>query len=184
MPSRTLLTSRNLPLTHCYNRTISVLINSCRSCPGIVPNERIRNIGISGEDHTHRARPFLHGQDSRDPRGQGKRWSRSHHGLDGAGEAERHHHPVSWDYNINIPVCCSVLSRPCGLHHRGGASPACFEQGDPGPMCGWRGPVADPDREQTDETLQRSLPHLHQQAGPHGSQPQPRPAGHEDQAEP
>lgn len=33
--------------------------------------------------------------------------------------------------------------------------------------------MSDHDSEQADEALQRPVPHLHQQAGPHGFQPQP-----------
>lgn len=39
--------------------------------------------------------------------------------------------------------------------------------------------MSDHDGEQADEALQRPLPHLHQQAGPHGRQPQPSPAANE-----
>lgn len=39
--------------------------------------------------------------------------------------------------------------------------------------------MSDPDGEQADETIQRPLPHIHQQTGPHGRQPQPSPAADE-----
>lgn len=73
--------------------------------------------------------------------------------------------------------CCSSRSRR--LHHRSGASVARAGRSRAGSVFGGRSPVSDHDGEQADETLQRPLPHLHQQAGPHGCQPQPSPAADE-----
>ena len=73
--------------------------------------------------------------------------------------------------------CCSSRSR--GLYHRSWASAASVGRSSAGSVCGGRSPVSDPDGEPADETLQRPLPHLYQQTGPHGRQPQPSPAADE-----
>lgn len=68
----------------------------------------------------------------------------------------------------------SLRSR--GFYHRGGARAACAGRGRAGPVRSGRRPVSDLDRQQTDEALQRALPHLYKQAGPTGRQPGPSPA--------
>lgn len=83
-------------------------------------------------------------------------------------------------------ACCVFCSkcpywslRSRGLYHRGGASTARAGRSCVGPVCSRGSPVSDHDSEQTDEALQCPLPHLYQQVGPHGRQPQASPAANE-----
>lgn len=76
-------------------------------------------------------------------------------------------------------MCVGVCFRSRGFHHRGGASFAGAGRSGAGSVCSGRHPVSDHDRQQTDEALQRPLPHLHQQAGPNGCQPEPGAAADE-----
>lgn len=47
-----------------------------------------------GEDDAHRTDPLLHGEDPRDPRGEGAGWSRGKDGFHGFGEGEGNHDPI------------------------------------------------------------------------------------------
>lgn len=79
---------------------------------------------------------------------------------------------VDWSCCPFLHPFCTDLSllRSRGLHDRGGAVSAGSRWSCAGPVFGRRRAVSDHDRQQTDEALQRALPHLHQQAGPSGSE--------------
>lgn len=80
---------------------------------------------------------------------------------------------------LSFLVRLDVPHRSRGLHHRGGACAARAGWSRAGSVRGGRRPVSNHDGKQTNETLQRPLPHLHQQAGPNGRQPRTSPAADE-----
>lgn len=89
-----------------------------------------------------------------------------------AGQRMKH----TYGGRIHRITCLSLLSRfssfrPRGLHYRGGEGAAGSGRSRAGALRCRRSAVSDHDCEQADEALQCALPHVHQQAGPHGSKP-------------
>lgn len=77
---------------------------------------------------------------------------------------------------------CSLKPSPFrarGLYNRSGKGPAGVGWRHPGSLCRRWGPVPDHDCQPPDESLQRPLFNLHQQAGPDGLQPSQGPSTNE-----